>query len=167
MKVRAIIIMASVALAGCQTNNVKTTLSKPGINKTKQSKTKVARNSVQSKIKASARKHGVPVTLALAVSHQESGHRCHVRGAAGEMGPLQIKPASARGFGYRGSTKQLSKNCSDQIEFGMRHLAAAYKRGHSCWKAAYLHNAGVYAKSYKISGARHYANVVTRKANCS
>ena len=169
-----LVLLAGVILTGCQSQNSK--VSKVSTAKHSQQKsTKIANkkikksagNSVQAKIRTAARKHRVPVALALAVSHQESGHRCNIRGAAGELGPLQIKPASARGLGYRGSAKQLSKNCTAQIEFGMRHLSAAYSRGKSCWKAAYLHNAGVYAKSYKIKSARHYANSVKSKAKCS
>ncbi len=169
MKNLILILLAGVILTGCQSQNSKTSkISSPKQQQQKHKKiAKSAGNSVQAKIRTAARKHRVPVALALAVSHQESGHRCNIRGAAGELGPLQIKPASARGLGYRGSAKQLSKNCTAQIEFGMRHLSAAYSRGKSCWKAAYLHNAGVYAKSYKIKSARRYANSVKNKAKCS
>lgn len=154
------LIFAGILLTSCQSNKITSAKNKPTVKVS-------AANSVKALVKASARKHGVPAGLALAVSFQESGNRCNVRGAAGEIGPLQIKPASARGLGYKGSTQQLAKNCADQIEYGMRHLAAAFRRGGSCWKAAYLHNAGVYAKSYKIHAARRYANSVNAKASCA
>ncbi len=157
--------LMGVVLAGCQTNELMNTGLKS--EKIAANKPQQASHGVRALVKQSAQKHKVPVSLALAVSYQESTNRCNVRGAAGELGPLQIKPASARGFGYRGSTRQLAKNCADQIEFGMRHLAAAFQRGGSCWKAAYLHNAGVYAKSYRIRGARNYANKVSKRANCA
>ncbi|MCF6321019.1 MAG: lytic transglycosylase domain-containing protein [Rhizobiaceae bacterium] len=163
--------LLGIVLAGCQTNELAKT--KPTPEKTVVKKAKAAphgprvSHSVQALVRRSAIKHKVPVRLALAVSYQESTNRCNVRGAAGEVGPLQIKPESARGLGYKGSTSQLAKNCTDQIEFGMRHLAAAFRRGGTCWKAAYLHNAGVYAKSYRIRGARNYANKVSGRAKCA
>ena len=112
-------------------------------------------------VAAEARKQGVPVNLALAVSKQESGHRCHVRGRAGELGPLQIKYQSARGFGYKGTRAQLAKSCALQIKWGMDHLRRAYKKGGTVWKAAYLHNSGIYAKSFRNRHATRYANSVS------
>ena len=157
--------LMAVILAGCQSNE----LMNKGLKSEKVAtkKPQNATHGVRALVKKSAQKHKVPVSLALAVSFQESTDRCNVRGAAGEIGPLQIKPASARGLGYKGSSGQLAKNCADQIEYGMRHLAAAFRRGGNCWKAAYLHNAGVYAKTYRIRGARNYANKVSKRANCA
>jgi len=157
--------LLAVVLAGCQTNELMNNGLKS--EKTAVKSTQQISHSVRALVKQSAQKYNVPVSLALAVSYQESTNRCNVRGAAGELGPLQIKPATARGFGYKGTTSQLAKNCVDQVEFGMRHLAAAFRRGGTCWKAAYLHNAGVYAKSYRIRGARNYANKVSKRANCA
>ena len=100
MKNLILILLAGVILTGCQSQNSKTSkISSPKQQQQKHKKiAKSAGNSVQAKIRTAARKHRVPVALALAVSHQESGHRCNIRGAAGELGPLQIKPASARGL---------------------------------------------------------------------
>jgi soluble lytic murein transglycosylase-like protein len=100
-------------------------------------------------IAASARKHGVPVKLALAVAKTESGYNCSARGAAGELGPLQIKPATARLIGYRGSYAAL-RSCGAGLEWGMKHLALAI-RGGGVWK----HNQGLWAKS-KSAAARAY-----------
>jgi soluble lytic murein transglycosylase-like protein len=78
----------------------------------------------------SAQRHGVPVRVALATIRHESGGRCNARGSAGELGPLQIKPATARGLGYRGPAGALA-TCGAGLEWGMRHLALAYaKCGH-------------------------------------
>lgn len=142
---------------------------KPKPQKAKTSKQKFSKpvrasGSVQKLVLQYASKHGVPACLALAVSQQESAHRCHVRGAAGEVGPLQIKPASARMLGYRGSTQALLNSCSLQVEWGMKHLYLAYsKGGQSSWRAAFRHNAGPYAKSYRNRHASSYANSVQRK----
>ena len=121
-------------------------------------------NNVRSMVAASARAHGVPVRLAIAVSFQESTHRCHVRGRAGEVGPLQIKPSTARHIGFKGKTSTLLRSCKLQIKWGMKHLAKAYRRGgRKAWNAAYLHNAGLYSRGYKSRWARNYANKIVRR----
>lgn len=77
-----------------------------------------------------AQRHGVPVRVALATIRLESGGRCNARGRAGELGPLQIKPATARGLGYSGPVGALA-TCGAGLEWGMRHLALAYRKcGH-------------------------------------
>lgn len=97
---------------------------------------------------ASASRHGVPVNIALAVIRLESGGRCDARGRHGELGPLQIKPATARGLGYGGPTSALA-TCGAGLEWGMRHLALAYRKcghpgphnyglGGSCRRTAYV-----------------------------
>jgi soluble lytic murein transglycosylase-like protein len=55
-----------------------------------------ARYVTADQVAVAAKRHGVPLSLALAVIHMESGGRCDARGRAGELGPLQIKPATAR-----------------------------------------------------------------------
>ena len=57
-------------------------------------------SSVQTLVIKSAHRHGVPASLALKVVKVESGFNCTARGRAGELGPLQIKPATARGIGW-------------------------------------------------------------------
>ena len=102
----------------------------------------VPRSSVIGLIRRSAERHGVPVRLALAVSHVETRHNCTARGRAGELGPLQIKPATARGIGYRGPVSAL-RSCGAGLDMGMRHLAIAYRRCGSKVGAAALHNGGL------------------------
>jgi len=87
---------------------------------------------------AAAKRHGVPMKLALSVIMVESSGRCQVRGSAGELGPLQIKLATARGLGYRGSPTAL-RSCGAGLEWGMKHLALAYNR---CGTAV-LHQVGL------------------------
>ena len=50
--------------------------------------------------------YGVPVSLAHAVISVESNYRPNIRGSAGEIGLMQIKPATARMMGYTGNTKR-------------------------------------------------------------
>ncbi len=81
-------------------------------------------------IDAAAQRHGVPVQIARAAVMVESKGRCNARGRAGELGPLQIKPATARGLGYTGPASALA-TCGAGLEWGMRHLALAYRKcGH-------------------------------------
>ena len=81
-------------------------------------------------IDAAARRHGVPVHVARATVRVESRGQCNARGRAGELGPLQIKLSTARGLGYRGSASALA-TCGAGLEWGMRHLAVAYRKcGH-------------------------------------
>lgn len=110
-------------------------------------------------IRHAAARHGVPVRLAVAVAHVESGFRCDARGQAGELGPLQIKPATARGLGYRGPVGAL-RSCGAGLEWGMRHLAVAYQRCGTMQGAARLHNRGLGASCH--GGGAYVAKVMRR-----
>jgi len=72
--------------------------------------------------------YGVPVSLAHAVIRVESNYRINARGSAGEVGLMQIKPATARGLGYSGSVKGLYAP-ETNIKFGMKYLGMAHKLG--------------------------------------
>lgn len=185
-----LLVFLSIPLAGCNYDWMeKSTLISPKSELLKKSKraetpeptkptkptkstepTKSPKGSVRSKIIYYAKLQGVPVCLALAVTAQESGFRCEAVGAAGELGPLQIKYASARMLGYRGGYKKLRNSCDTNILWGMNHLRLAYVRsGKDQWKTAFLHQQGPYAKSYRNKHARHYANSVTnlKSKHCS
>ncbi|WP_371179775.1 lytic transglycosylase domain-containing protein [Chelativorans sp. J32] len=75
-----------------------------------------------------ATEYGVPVSLAHAVISVESNYRPGVRGRAGEIGLMQIKPATARMMGYSGSAKGLYEP-ETNIKYGMKYLAEAFKLG--------------------------------------
>lgn len=75
-----------------------------------------------------AASYGVPVDLAHAVISVESNYRVDALGSAGEIGLMQIKPATARMLGYSGSTKGLY-DPSTNIRFGMKYLSMAHKLG--------------------------------------
>jgi soluble lytic murein transglycosylase-like protein len=77
-------------------------------------------------IHAEAEAQGVPVELAEAVVHVESNFNARARGRAGEVGLMQIKPATARGIGYSGSTEALYDPATN-IRWGMLYLAEAYR----------------------------------------
>lgn len=73
-----------------------------------------------------AKKHGIPSTLAHAVVRVESNFNPKARGRAGEIGLMQIKLATARMMGYRGSKKDLY-DPETNIKFGMKYLGRAHE----------------------------------------
>lgn len=98
--------------------------------------------------------HGVPLALAHAVVQVESNYRANARGRAGEVGLMQIKPATARMMGYTGSVKGLY-DPETNIRWGMKYLAGAHKLGGGETCATILrYNAGHAAKRMnKVSAA--------------
>jgi hypothetical protein len=68
---------------------------------------------------AAAERHGVPIDLGLRVAEVESNSDCYARGKQGELGPLQIKPKTARLLGYQGPEWAL-QSCGEGLEWGMR-----------------------------------------------
>lgn len=111
------------------------------------------------------RKHalaaGVPPELAEAVVHVESSFNPRARGRAGEIGLMQIKPATARGIGYKGSANGLY-DPETNLTWGMLYLAKAYQLagGDTCG-AILRYNAGHAAKRMS-KGVRAYCSKVDR-----
>ncbi|MFK0384435.1 MULTISPECIES: lytic transglycosylase domain-containing protein [Rhizobium/Agrobacterium group] len=75
-----------------------------------------------------AKRYGVPVNLAHAVVSVESKFNPKARGSAGEVGLMQIKPATARMMGFRGTAKALY-DPETNIRWGMQYLATAHQLG--------------------------------------
>ncbi|RUM08237.1 lytic transglycosylase domain-containing protein [Rhizobium chutanense] len=75
-----------------------------------------------------AAEYNVPVELAQAVIRVESNFNPKARGSAGEIGLMQIKPATARMMGYAGTRKGLF-DPETNIKYGMKYLAAAHQLG--------------------------------------
>ncbi|MEE9314726.1 MAG: transglycosylase SLT domain-containing protein [Rhizobiaceae bacterium] len=93
-----------------------------------------------------ARANGVPIRLAMAVVQVESSYRASARGAAGEIGLMQLMPSTARFIGYKGPLKRLY-NPNTNIRYGMKYLGKAYKLGgRSVCGAILKYNAGHGAK---------------------
>ncbi|WP_417714929.1 lytic transglycosylase domain-containing protein [Roseibium sp. SCP14] len=110
-------------------------------------------------IRKAAAKHGVPVKIAKAVVEVESNFNPSARGRAGEVGLMQIKPATARGIGYRGSTKGLY-DPETNLEWGMKYLAGAHKRaGGDLCGTILRYNAGHYAKRMNPISRRYCTKV--------
>ncbi|CDZ36744.1 Lytic transglycosylase catalytic [Neorhizobium galegae bv. officinalis] len=75
-----------------------------------------------------ADEYDVPEELALAVVQIESNFRPTVKGSAGEIGLMQIKPATARLMGYEGPDYGLY-DPETNIRYGMKYLAGAHELG--------------------------------------
>jgi Transglycosylase SLT domain len=105
-------------------------------------------------IAAAAQRHGISISVALKVAKIESGLNCNAQGKAGELGPLQIKPATARLIGYEGAIAAL-RSCGAGLEWGIKHLAMAIKSG-GVWK----HNQGLWAKSKSRQAAAYEKKVM-------
>jgi len=70
--------------------------------------------------------YGLEPVLAHAVMEIESGFDPDVQGADGEVGLMQVMPATARMLGFRGSLDDLSAPATN-IALGVRYLAQANK----------------------------------------
>ncbi|GAB4576700.1 MAG: lytic transglycosylase domain-containing protein [Roseibium sp.] len=122
-------------------------------------RTGASRQKYATLIRKAAAKHGVPVKIAKAVVQVESNFNPRARGSAGEVGLMQIKPATARGLGYRGSTKALY-NPETNLEWGMKYLAGAHKRANGDLCGTILrYNAGHYAKRMNPVSRRYCSKV--------
>ena len=87
-----------------------------------------ARNEFSPIIERYASENEVPAEFAHAIVEIESRFRPNVRGRHGEIGLMQIKPATARLVGFRGPAKALF-DPETNIKYGMRYLAKARRLG--------------------------------------
>jgi soluble lytic murein transglycosylase-like protein len=106
-------------------------------------------------IASHAASNGVPAELVHRVVVRESRYRASAMGRGGASGLMQIKVATARSMGYRGTAAGLL-DPETNLTYGVRYLAGAYR-------AANGHHAravGYYASGYR--GARRPANAYAR-----
>ena len=70
-------------------------------------------------IRRHAKANGVPYRLARAVVQVESNFKEKARGAAGEIGLMQLMPTTARYIGYKGKMRALYKigraSCRERV----------------------------------------------------
>ncbi|MCG8445502.1 MAG: lytic transglycosylase domain-containing protein [Hyphomicrobiales bacterium] len=124
-----------------------------------------ARSELNGLIAKHARKNGVPLDLAHAVITIESRYNPRARGQAGEIGLMQIKPATARGMGYRGSASGLYDPYVN-LTWGMRYLGEAKRRADGDLCGTILrYNAGHYARRMNRTSARYCAKVKAMMAS--
>jgi len=115
----------------------------------------VRKPTLSEQIAAHAKANSVPESLVRRVILRESRYNPRARGAGGAMGLMQIKHATARGMGYRGTAAGLL-DAETNLTYGVRYLAGAYRAagGNANQAVAY------YAKGYYHSRGR----VVTASA---
>lgn len=112
-----------------------------------------------------AQSNDVPLPLAHAIIRIESNYRPNARGAAGEIGLMQIKPATARLMGYKGSVKGLF-DPETNIKWGMKYLGKARKLGGNTTCGTILrYNAGHGAKRMNPVSAAYCAKVKRKMAS--
>ncbi|WP_455481624.1 lytic transglycosylase domain-containing protein [Bartonella sp. B35(2025)] len=113
----------------------------------------------ESLIQKFATKYNVPINLAHAVVSIESSYKARTKGAAGEIGLMQIKPSTARGLGFNGSVQDLYDPATN-LEYGMRYLAQAHKLsgGNTCGTIL-KYNAGHAAKKMNSISAKYCSKV--------
>lgn len=106
-----------------------------------------------------ARSAGVPVHIAMAVVRVESNYNPRARGRGGEIGLMQIKPATARGIGYTGSMSALY-DPDTNLRWGMAYLGEAYKlAGGDVCGTILRYNAGHYATRMNPISSRYCGKV--------
>ncbi|WEX76357.1 lytic transglycosylase domain-containing protein [Sinorhizobium numidicum] len=110
-------------------------------------------------IQSYAKQYGVPTDLAHAIVQVESNFNAMARGSAGEIGLMQIKPATARMMGYSGSAKGLYDPATN-IKFGMMYLAKAQELSDGTTCGTILkYNAGHGAKRMNPVSKRYCGKV--------
>ncbi len=102
-------------------------------------------SAIRALIAKHAAANGVPFKLADAVVRIESTYKPHVSSSAGALGLMQIKPATARGVGFSGSSGELYK-AETNIRFGMKYLAQVYRKsGGNVCATVMRYQSGAYA----------------------
>lgn len=95
---------------------------------TPQERLAIRRAHYEGLIRSYADQYDVPQELALAVVQIESNFRPTVKGSAGEIGLMQIKPATAKLMGFKGAASGLY-DPETNIRYGMKYLAGAHDLG--------------------------------------
>lgn len=119
-------------------------------------------------VAAEAQAQGVPVSLALAIAQRESGFSQAARGAAGEIGVMQLMPATAAQLGV--DPYDLAQN----IHGGILFLADLYRQFGDWTLTAEAYNWGpnklaraLAAKRQAPASVQQYARAVTSGAPIS
>ena len=103
------------------------------------------RNGISRIVRKTARKFNIPSRLVFAIVQVESGGNPRAVGRAGEIGLMQIKPATAKMMGYDGSDEGLF-HPETNIFFGTSYLAWWRDKGYSVEEIAAGYNAGKVAR---------------------
>lgn len=106
-----------------------------------------------------ASRHGLPFEMADAVMRVESAYQPFVRGAAGEVGLMQVMPPTARMLGFAGTLEELA-DPETNIALGVRYLAEAWRlAGGDICTAAMKYRAGHRETRFSVLSVRYCRNV--------
>jgi len=83
-------------------------------------------NSYRALVRQEATRAGIPPDLADAVAEVESGYHPGAVGGAGEVGLMQVMPATARMLGFTGSNAELTQP-EVNVRYGVTYLAQAWR----------------------------------------
>jgi soluble lytic murein transglycosylase-like protein len=108
-----------------------------------------SRAKLEALIASHAQANGVPVALVQRVVVRESRYRPGAIGKGGAMGLMQIKLATARGLGYRGTAQGLL-DADTNLKYAVRYLAGAYRVARGNHDRAVMH----YARGYYYAAKR-------------
>ncbi|MBI3434748.1 MAG: transglycosylase SLT domain-containing protein [Proteobacteria bacterium] len=101
-----------------------------------------SRAHIDTLIATHARANGVPESLVRRVIMRESRYNPRAVGRGGATGLMQIKYATARALGYRGSAAGLL-DADTNLTYAVRYLAGAYRvAGGNAERAAALYRSG-------------------------
>jgi soluble lytic murein transglycosylase-like protein len=148
-------LVLPLALSACTSTPAGRLAAAPSTNSTKVSDpTSPAGGRYDALIARYAAENGVPLPLAHAVVQKESGYNARARGA-GTVGLMQIKPATARGIGYKGSTAALY-DPETNLRWGMKYLGRAYELGGGDTCGAALRYQGGHRATRMSASSRRY-----------
>ncbi len=107
-----------------------------------------ARDRLLPLVQAEARLQGVPPELADAVAMVETGYVESAVGTSGEIGLMQVMPATARMLGFQETNDKLF-DAATNIHYGVMYLARAWSQagGNAC-RALMKYRAGTGEESY-------------------
>lgn len=88
---------------------------------------RLARADYRALIERESARAGLPAEIAEAVMAVESGYNPEARGAAGEVGLMQVMPGTARMLGFSGGDAQLADPATN-IRLGVTYLAGAWRK---------------------------------------
>ena len=118
-----------------------------------------ARETYRAIARREALARGLPPEMADAVMRVESAYRAEARGAAGEIGLMQVMPPTARMLGFAGTLEELALP-ENNIPLGVRYLAEAWRlaRGDIC-TAAMKYRAGHNESRFSVLSVRYCERV--------
>ncbi len=110
-------------------------------------------------------KAGLPPEIADAVMRTESAYKPGARGAAGEIGLMQVMPPTARMLGFTGTLEDLAVP-ETNIRLGVRYLAEAWRLadGDIC-TAVMKYRAGHNERRFSVLSVRYCQQVRSHLAS--